>query len=171
MCENLCIEEQVLYDSKIIKQHIMLRTESQTATDQSHVLADVITIDVGPATGGRKQPWKQKLIKFINALVFYLAGVKPSSPVSMDSEVVFPAPLWPRRTVIWLSNMFIVRSFTACRILLPTLNSCRADEPAMVTNLLCSLSWHQLHSFSVCGNEVILYSPHCPFRCSPYTGV
>lgn len=60
----------MLYDRKIIKQHIMLRTEAQTATDQCHVLADVITIDVGPATGGRKQPWKQKSIKFINAHVF-----------------------------------------------------------------------------------------------------
>lgn len=66
------------------------------------------------------------------------AGVKPSSsPVSMDSVVVFPAPLCPSRTVIWLSNMFIVRSFTACRILLPTLNSCQGDEPTVVTNLPC----------------------------------
>ena len=62
LCENLCIEKQVLHNSKIVKQHIMLRTESQTATDQSHILADVITIDVGPATSGGKQPWKQKSI-------------------------------------------------------------------------------------------------------------
>lgn len=57
---NLCIEEQVLSDSKVVEQHIVLRTESQTATDQSHVLADVITVDVGPAAGGRKQPWKHE---------------------------------------------------------------------------------------------------------------
>lgn len=61
LCENLCIEEQVLSDSKVIKQHIMLRTEPQTAADQSHVLADVVPVDVGPATGGRKQSWKQEL--------------------------------------------------------------------------------------------------------------
>lgn len=60
----------MLYDSKIIKQHIMLGTEPQTATDQSHVLADVIAVDVGPAAGGRKQPWKQNSITFINAFVF-----------------------------------------------------------------------------------------------------
>lgn len=63
---NLCIEEQVLSDSQVIKQHVVLRTESQTATDQSHVLADVITVDVGPAAGGRKQPWKQKSKNYIN---------------------------------------------------------------------------------------------------------
>lgn len=60
MHEHLCIEEQVLPDSQVIKQHIMLRTESQTAADQSHILTDVITIDIGPAAGGRKQPCKNK---------------------------------------------------------------------------------------------------------------
>lgn len=47
------------------------------------------------------------------------------TPVSMDSVVVFPAPLCPSRTVICPSNMFTVRSRTACRVLLPTLNSCQ----------------------------------------------
>lgn len=61
----------MLYDSEIIKQHIVLRTEPQTATDQSHVLAYVVAVDVGPAAGGRKQPWKQKSIMFINAFVFF----------------------------------------------------------------------------------------------------
>ncbi len=56
----LCVEEQMLPDSKVIKQYVMLGTEPQTAADQSHVLTDVITVDIGPATGGRKQPCNNK---------------------------------------------------------------------------------------------------------------
>lgn len=46
----------------------------------------------------------------------------------MDSVVVFPAPLCPSSTAICPSNMFTVRSRTACRVLLPTLNSCQRDR-------------------------------------------
>lgn len=60
LCAYLCVEEQVLSNSKVIKQYVMLGTESQTAADQSHVLTDVITVDIGPATGGGKQPCKHK---------------------------------------------------------------------------------------------------------------
>lgn len=60
LCEYLCIEEQVLPDSKVIKEYIMLGTESQAAADQSHVLTDVVPIDISPATGGGKQPCRHK---------------------------------------------------------------------------------------------------------------
>lgn len=40
---------------EVVKQNIMLRTEAQTASDQSHVLTDVVTIYVGPTAAGRKQ--------------------------------------------------------------------------------------------------------------------
>lgn len=46
------------------------------------------------------------------------------SPVSMESVVVFPAPLWPSRTVIWPSYRFRFRSLTAALPLFPTLNTC-----------------------------------------------
>lgn len=52
----------------------------------------------------------------------------------MDSVVVFPAPLCPSTTVICPSNMFSVSSFTACRVLLPTLKSC----PKHKTQNLCN---------------------------------
>lgn len=55
LCEHLGEEEQVLSDSEVIKQDVVLRTQSQAAADQSHVLTDVIAIYVGPAAGGRKQ--------------------------------------------------------------------------------------------------------------------
>lgn len=45
-------------------------------------------------------------------------------PVSMERVVVFPAPLWPSRTVICPSYMFTVRSLTASFVLLPTLKTC-----------------------------------------------
>lgn len=57
-CQYLRVEKQVFSDSKVIKQNVMLGTESQTAPDQSHVLADVVTVNISPATGGRKQPCK-----------------------------------------------------------------------------------------------------------------
>ena len=47
-----------------------------------------------------------------------------SSPVSMESVVVFPAPLWPSKTVIWPSYRFRFRSLTAALPLFPTLNTC-----------------------------------------------
>ena len=47
-----------------------------------------------------------------------------SSPVSMERVVVFPAPLWPSRTVIWPSYRFRFRSLTAALPLFPTLNTC-----------------------------------------------
>lgn len=53
-CEHLGEEEQVLSDGEIIEQDVVLRTQSQAAADQSHVLTDVIAIYVGPAAGGRK---------------------------------------------------------------------------------------------------------------------
>lgn len=49
-------EEQVLPDSEVVKQDVVLRTEAQAAADQSHILTDVVAVDVGPAAGGRKQP-------------------------------------------------------------------------------------------------------------------
>lgn len=103
--------------------------------------------------------------RFLNAGVFgWSAGVKlSSSPVSIEREVVFPAPLCPSRTVIWLSNMFIVRSFTACRILFPTLNSCREQWLQIYTAWVSISCTHFQY--------VDRYSPHCPFRCSPYRGV
>ena len=58
VCVYLCIEEQVLPDCEVVKQHVVLGTEAQAAADQSHVLTDVVTVDVGPAAGGRKQPCK-----------------------------------------------------------------------------------------------------------------
>lgn len=60
MCEYLCIEQQVLSHSKVIKQYVMLGTEPKTASDQSHVLTDVVTIDISPATGWGKQTCKYK---------------------------------------------------------------------------------------------------------------
>ena len=51
--------------------------------------------------------------------------VAGSSPVSMERVVVFPAPLWPSRTVIWPSYRFRFRSLTAALPLFPTLNTCR----------------------------------------------
>lgn len=47
-----------------------------------------------------------------------------SLPVSIESVVVLPAPLWPSRTVIWPSNMLSVKSLTASLVLFPTLNTC-----------------------------------------------
>lgn len=88
MCEHLCVEEQVLSDSKVIKQHVMLRTESQTAADQSHVLTDVVTTDIGPATGGRKQPCKHKHKR--NQLGYdYLGGIHVCPLVACMCESVF----------------------------------------------------------------------------------
>lgn len=78
MHEHLCIEEQVLSDSKVIKQHIMLRTESQTAADQSHILTDVITIDIGPTTGGRKQPCKHKGKDYLGGIHTVVALMRES---------------------------------------------------------------------------------------------
>lgn len=60
LCEHLGEEEQVLSDSEVIKQDVVLRTQSQAAADQSHVLTDVIAVYVGPAAGGRKQPCVDK---------------------------------------------------------------------------------------------------------------
>ena len=36
-----------------------------------------------------------------------------NNPVSMDIRVVFPAPLWPSRAVIWPSYMFSDTPLTA----------------------------------------------------------
>lgn len=124
-CEHLCEEEQVLPDGEVVEQDVVLRTEAQAAADQSHVLADVVAVDVGPAAGGRKQPCEDKQVESSQSdnrlrCVLILAR---RSPVSMDSVVVFPAPLCPSSTVICPSNMFTVRFCTASRILLPTLNS------------------------------------------------
>lgn len=60
MCKYLCIEQQVLLYCKVIKQYIVLGTKSQAASDQSHVLTDVVTTDISPAAGGRKQAWNMK---------------------------------------------------------------------------------------------------------------
>ena len=60
LCDYLCEEKQVLSDCEVIKQYVVLGTESQAAADQSHVLTDVVTVDVGPATGGRKKTCKHK---------------------------------------------------------------------------------------------------------------
>lgn len=54
--EHLGEEEQVLPDSEVVKQDVVLRTEAQAAADQSHILTDVVAVDVSPAAGGRKQP-------------------------------------------------------------------------------------------------------------------
>lgn len=54
-CSYLTIEEQVFSDREVVKQHVVLRTQSQTAADQSHVLTDVVPTDVGSATGGREK--------------------------------------------------------------------------------------------------------------------
>lgn len=71
MCKYLCIEQQVLSYCKVIKQYIMLGTKSQAASDQSHVLTDVVTTDISPAAGGRKQTWNMKE----GSLIFYLGGI------------------------------------------------------------------------------------------------
>lgn len=56
----------------------------------------------------------------------WLGGVRPGPvPVSMESVVVLPAPLWPSRTVICPSYRFRLRSLTAALPLFPTLNTCR----------------------------------------------
>lgn len=55
-CEHLCEEEQVLPDGEVVEQDVVLRTEAQAAADQSHILTDVIAVDVSPAAGGREQP-------------------------------------------------------------------------------------------------------------------
>ncbi|TNN68843.1 hypothetical protein EYF80_020878 [Liparis tanakae] len=48
--EHLSVEEQVLSDGEVIEQHVVLGAEAQAAADQSHVLTDVVTVDVGSAT-------------------------------------------------------------------------------------------------------------------------
>ena len=54
----LCVEEQVFPDGEVVKHHVVLRTQSQALADQSHVLADVVAVDVCPATGGGVQTWE-----------------------------------------------------------------------------------------------------------------
>lgn len=102
LCKYLCVEQQVLSDSKVIKQHVMLGTETQTAADQSHVLTDVVTVDVGPATGGRKQPckhthkinlfrlyrWHKCLIMFGYVCVFQLVTCQHGQRRGLPSTVV-----------------------------------------------------------------------------------
>ena len=65
----LGVEEQVLPDGEVVKQNVMLGAQTQTAANQSHVLADVIAIDVGPPTGRWVQTWvdtmKEKPITFL----------------------------------------------------------------------------------------------------------
>lgn len=53
------------------------------------------------------------------------------SPVSIERVVVFPAPLWPSRTVICPSYRFRFRSLTAALPLFPTLNTCRKGRAAL----------------------------------------
>lgn len=48
----LCIEEQMLPDCQVIKEDVMLRTQTEAASNQSHVLTDIITVDISPATCG-----------------------------------------------------------------------------------------------------------------------
>lgn len=130
---QLCIEEQVLSDCKVIKQYVMLGTEAQTAADQSHVLTDVVPVDISSATGRGKQTWSTSAGELISSSDIFERECftacfhvrRCCSPVSMDSVVVFPAPLCPRSTVICPSNMFSVRSRTACLVLFPTLNFCQ----------------------------------------------
>lgn len=57
---------------KVIKQYVVLGTKSQAASDQSHVLTDVVPVDVGSATGGREQAWHMKAGGLITN---YLAGM------------------------------------------------------------------------------------------------
>ena len=53
----LGVEQQVLPDGEVVKQNVMLGAQTQTAANQSHVLANVIAIDVGPPTGRWVQTW------------------------------------------------------------------------------------------------------------------
>lgn len=69
-----------------------------------------------------------------------------SLPVSIDSVVVLPAPLWPSRTVIWPSNMLRVKSLTASLVLLPTLNTCDRT----------------IHMFTF-SNSFYMSPSHCPY--------
>lgn len=69
-------------------------------------------------------PVNSRRLRLKGLIGWSISGASPS-PVSMDSVVVFPAPLCPSSTVICPSNMFRVRSRTALRVLLPTLNSCQ----------------------------------------------
>ena len=48
-----------------------------------------------------------------------LGRADPHAPVRMLQVVVLPAPLWPRRTVIWPWYRFMVRSLTAISSFFP----------------------------------------------------
>lgn len=54
----LCVEEQVFSDSEVVEEHVMLWTKTQAASDQSHILTYVITVNVRTAAAGREKAWK-----------------------------------------------------------------------------------------------------------------
>lgn len=57
-CIYLCEEEQVFSDGEVVEEHVVLRTQTQAAADQSHVLTYVVTANVRTAAAGREKAWE-----------------------------------------------------------------------------------------------------------------
>ncbi len=58
VCIYLCEEEQVFSDGEVVEEHVVLRTQTQAAADQSHIMTDVVTVNVRTATAGREKAWE-----------------------------------------------------------------------------------------------------------------
>lgn len=58
ICVYLCVEEQVLSDGEVVEEHVVLRTKTQAAADQSHILTYVITVNVRTAAAGWEKAWE-----------------------------------------------------------------------------------------------------------------
>lgn len=101
---QLCIEEQVLSDCKVIKQYVMLGTEAQTAADQSHVLTDVVPVDISSATGRGKQTWSTSAGELISSSdIFECVNV---SLLAFTFVVAAHLSAW---TVLWFSRHHCVQ--------------------------------------------------------------
>lgn len=51
----LSVKEQMFSDGEIVEEHVVLRTQTQTAADQSHVLTYVVTVNIRTTTAGWEQ--------------------------------------------------------------------------------------------------------------------
>lgn len=58
ICVYLRVEEQVFSDGEVVEEHVVLRTKTQAAADQSHILTYVITVNVSTAAAGREKAWE-----------------------------------------------------------------------------------------------------------------
>lgn len=105
--------------AQLVKQDVVLRTQTQVLPNPLHLRTDVVTVDGGRTGGWREQPRQDGPEAADSVSILRTHYYISSLALPPYMVVVLPAPLCPRKETTWFSCRFRLRLLRAS--LLPVL--------------------------------------------------